>query len=73
MAPSSSTVRLLVGQRSQAINARRGHATEFGVVATQGKASVEPLSGVLAADSATPAQSPPSRLRVLAAAVAINP
>jgi transposase len=46
---------MLVGQRTQAINALRGHATEFGVVAAKGAAKVEPLLAVLAADAAIPA------------------
>ena len=46
---------MLVSQRTQAINALRGHATEFGVVAAKGAARVEPLLAVLAADTAIPA------------------
>jgi len=46
---------MLVGQRTQAINALRGHATEFGVVAAKGAANVEPLLAVLAADTSIPA------------------
>jgi transposase len=46
---------MLVGQRTQAINALRGHATEFGVVAAKGTAKVESLLAVLAADTTIPA------------------
>jgi transposase len=46
---------MLVGQRTQAINALRGHAAEFGVVAAKGLTKVAPLLAVLAADSAIPA------------------
>jgi transposase len=46
---------MLVGQRTQAINALRGHATEFGVVAAKGTIKVTALLAVLAADSAIPA------------------
>ena len=46
---------MLVGQRTQAINALRGHAAEFGVVAAKGIVKVTPLLAVLAADSAIPA------------------
>jgi transposase len=46
---------ILVGQRTQAINALRGHATEFGVVAAKGTAKVAPLLVVLAGDMAIPA------------------
>ncbi|WP_284259486.1 IS110 family RNA-guided transposase, partial [Acidocella aquatica] len=44
-----------VGQRSQAINALRGHATEFGVVAAKGTTKVEALLVVLAGDANIPA------------------
>jgi transposase len=43
---------MLVGQRTQAINALRGHATEFGVVAAKGTAKVAPLLAFLAGDMA---------------------
>jgi transposase len=46
---------MLVGQRTQAINALRGHAAEFGVVAAKGTVKVAPLVTVLSADSAIPA------------------
>jgi transposase len=46
---------MLVGQRTQAINALRGHATEFGVVVAKGSSKVEPLLAMLAADTAIPA------------------
>jgi transposase len=46
---------MLVGQRTQAINALRGHAAEFGVVAAKGIVKVAPLLNELAAHSAIPA------------------
>jgi transposase len=46
---------MLVGQRTQAINALRGHATEFGVVVAKGATKSEALLAVLAADTAVPA------------------
>ena len=46
---------MLVGQRTQAINALRGHAAAFGVVAAKGLTTVAPRLAVLAADSAIPA------------------
>ena len=46
---------LLVGQRTQAINALRGHATEFGVVAAKGTAKIEALLARLEADETIPA------------------
>jgi transposase len=46
---------MLVGQRTQAINALRGHAAEFGVVAAKGIVKVAALLTELAADSAIPA------------------
>jgi transposase len=46
---------MLVGQRTQAINALRGHAAEFGVVAAKGIVKVAPLLSLLAADIAIPA------------------
>jgi transposase len=45
---------MLVGQRTQAINALRGHAAEFGVVAAKGTVKVAALLKQLAADSAIP-------------------
>ena len=45
---------MLVGQRTQAINALRGHAVEFGVVAAKGTVKVAALLTELAADSAIP-------------------
>ncbi len=46
---------MLVGQRTQAINARRGHAAEFGVVAAKGLVKIAPLLMELAADNVIPA------------------
>lgn len=46
---------LLVGQRTAAINALRGHAAEFGVIAAKGTAQVQALLDKLAADEAIPA------------------
>jgi transposase len=46
---------MLVSQRTQAINALRGHATEFGVVAAKGIIKVAALLTELATDSAIPA------------------
>jgi transposase len=46
---------MLVSQRTQAINALRGHAAEFGVVAAKGIVKVAALLIELAADSAIPA------------------
>jgi transposase len=45
---------MLVGQRTQAINALRGHAAEFGIVAAKGEHNVAELVAVLEADSAIP-------------------
>lgn len=46
---------LLLGQRTAAINALRGHAAEFGVIAAKGVAQVPPLLARLAADEVLPA------------------
>lgn len=46
---------MLIGQRMQAINALRGHAAEFGVVAAKGTGKVATLLSELAADPAIPA------------------
>jgi transposase len=46
---------MLVSQRTQAINALRGHAAEFGVVAAKGTVNVAALLTELAIDSAIPA------------------
>jgi transposase len=46
---------MLVSQRTQAINALRGHAMEFGVVVAKGAGRVEALLEVLAVDTAIPA------------------
>lgn len=46
---------MLVSQRTQAINALRGHAAEFGVVAAKGVVKVAALLSVLATDHAIPA------------------
>ena len=45
---------MLVGQRTQAINALRGHAAEFGVIAAKGTGNVDVLLSVLADDPAIP-------------------
>ena len=45
---------MLVGQRTQAINALRGHAAEFGVIAAKGTGNVDMLLSVLADDPAIP-------------------
>lgn len=46
---------MLVDQRTQAINALRGHATEFGVTAPKGTGNVEGLLVLIAANDAIPA------------------
>jgi transposase len=46
---------MLLSQRTQAINALRGHAAEFGVIAGKGTAQVQPLLDKLAEDTAIPA------------------
>jgi transposase len=46
---------LMVNQRTQAINALRGHAAEFGVVASKGCANVDGLLAALLAEEAIPA------------------
>jgi transposase len=45
---------LLVGQRTAAINALRGHATEFGIITAKGTTQIEPLLQRLADDEAVP-------------------
>ncbi len=45
---------LMVNQRTQAINALRGHAAEFGIVAAQGCANVTALLAILSAEEAIP-------------------
>ncbi len=45
---------MLVGQRTQAINALRGHATEFGIIGAKGCANVEALITALLANTAVP-------------------
>ena len=45
---------LLVRQRTMAINALRGHAAEFGVIAARGTAQVAPLMEKVAADPQVP-------------------
>lgn len=45
---------LLVGQRTAAINALRGHAAEFGLIAAKGTANVEALLATLAAEPTIP-------------------
>jgi transposase len=52
---------LLVKQRTQAINALRGHAAEFGVVAARGTSRVVELLAKLAQDGSVP----PAGLRML--------
>jgi transposase len=46
---------LMVNQRTQAINALRGHAAEFGIVAAKGCANVSTLLSVLSAEETIPA------------------
>jgi transposase len=46
---------MLVAQRTQAVNALRGHAAEFGVVAAKGTVQVAALLEKLAAEAAVPA------------------
>ena len=46
---------MLTSQRTQAINALRGHAAEFGVIAAKGTAQVQPLLDKLAGDLTIPA------------------
>jgi transposase len=46
---------MLVAQRTQAVNALRGHAAEFGVIAAKGTVQVEALLDKLAAEEAVPA------------------
>jgi transposase len=46
---------LLVGQRTAAINALRGHAAEFGVIAAKGTANVGALMATLEAEPTIPA------------------
>jgi transposase len=45
---------MLVAQRTQAINALRGHAAEFGVIAAKGTAQVQSLLDKLAGEAAVP-------------------
>ena len=45
---------MLTGQRTQAINALRGHATEFGVIAAKGAAQVDALLEKLASETDIP-------------------
>jgi transposase len=45
---------MLVNQRTQAINALRGHAAEFGIIAAKGTARVTALLAVLKADQTIP-------------------
>jgi transposase len=45
---------LLVGQRAQLVNALRGHASEFGVIAPKGITNVEKLLALIAADTQMP-------------------
>jgi transposase len=46
---------MLVAQRTRAINALRGHAMEFGIIAAKGTVKVAALLAELAAESAIPA------------------
>jgi transposase len=46
---------LMVHQRTQAINALRGHAAEFGIVAAKGCTNVPALLGALSGEEAIPA------------------
>jgi transposase len=46
---------MLVGQRTQAINALRGHATEFGIVAAKGCGNVAALVCCMSNDPGVPA------------------
>jgi transposase len=46
---------MLIGQRTAAINALRGHAAEFGIIAAKGTAQIGPLLQRLADDEAVPA------------------
>ena len=46
---------MLVSQQTQAINALRGHAAEFGVIAAQGSRNIAALLTALAADATIPA------------------
>lgn len=48
------TRELLVRQRTQAVNALRGHATEFGLVVSLGVSRVEELLAKLATDPGVP-------------------
>jgi len=45
---------LLISQRTQAINALRGHATEFGIVAAKREAHVKALLAAVASDAGVP-------------------
>ena len=45
---------MLVSQQTQAINALRGHAAEFGVIAAQGSRNVAALLAALAGDGSIP-------------------
>ena len=44
----------LVGQRTQLVNALRGHAAEFGVIAAKGIRQIPPLLEAIAAETAIP-------------------
>jgi len=48
------TRELLVRQRTQLVNALRGHAAEFGIVAARGTAQIEALLAAIAADPDIP-------------------
>lgn len=46
----------LIGQRTQLVNALRGHAAEFGVIVAKGIQQVVPLLKVIEADTSIPAE-----------------
>ncbi|KEO51145.1 hypothetical protein DT23_18925 [Thioclava indica] len=61
---------LLIGQRTQAINALRGHLTEFGQIVPQGAANASKLIAIVEdADNALPVDAIPT-LQVLVSALA---
>jgi transposase len=45
---------MLIGQRTQAINALRGHAAEFGMIAAKGTGNINTLVSTVADDPAIP-------------------
>ena len=58
------TRELLIGQRTQLVNALRGHAAEFGVIAGRGIEKVGKLLEVVAADPSIPGSGHESALGV---------